>query len=98
MKSFLAAFFGGGESTTLLSFCAEQQPRGLEEERGRWLRGLAALVLPLPSLPHTFPHPGADNFPSLPFSKGALLWGGGSSGRSWPEGGGKRRWCLRSRP
>lgn len=48
-------FLEGWGSTLLLSFCAEQRARGLEEERGRWLRGLAALVLPLPGLPPPLP-------------------------------------------
>lgn len=64
-------FLQGRGSTLLLSFCAEQRARGLEEERGRWLRGLAALVLPLPGLPP----PPAGNFPTSALSKGACLGG-----------------------
>lgn len=75
-------FLEGWGSTLLLSFCAEQRARGLEEERGRWLRGLAALVLPLPGLPP----PPAGNFPTSPLSKGAWLGGDPPEGPVWRGG------------
>lgn len=63
-------FLEGWGSTLLLSFCAEQRARGLEEERGRWLRGLAALLLPLPGLS---PSP-AGTFPTPPSPRVPGLW------------------------
>lgn len=84
MQSRLPAPPAGWGSATLLSLCAEQRPRGLEEERGHWLRGLPALLLPLPGLPPPSP---AGNFSSSPLSEGALLCGGTPSGALWPEGG-----------
>lgn len=75
-------FLEGWGSTLLLSFCAEQRARGLEEERGRWLRGLAALVLPLPGLS---PSP-AGNFPTSPLCKGAWLAGNPPEGPGWRGG------------
>lgn len=59
--------------------------RSREEERGSCLRGLAALVLPLPGLP---PSPsGASHF-SSPRSKGGLLSGGSPKGPGQRGGSG----------
>lgn len=87
-------FLEGWGSTLLLSFCAEQRARGLEEERGRWLRGLAALVLPLPGLPP--PLLPSGKLPLLTPLQGCLAWEGPSGG-PWLERG-KPWWRLRTRP
>jgi len=80
---------GGWGSITLLSFCAERQPRGPEEERGRRLRGLAASLLPLPNLP---PPPGWVTSPPHP-ALGVCCARGGLW-RILAGEGGKRRWRL----